>query len=203
MPTVIRRTLQAVFFDADGVVQRADPSARTLLQEVLGCRREDLDSWQTELFRIEEAPLDGSADFETGVRAILAERSCPGTWEDFLHAWTAIEVDESVVSLIRALRAESFGCFLASNQERHRAEWMSRELGYGHLFDAEFYSHSLGVTKPDARFFEKISRLTQVSPKTALFLDDRSDNVAAARRAGMHAECVQFGSVLEVVETYT
>ena len=64
---------------------------------------------------------------------------------------------------------------------------MSDTFGYKEVFDAEFYSCRLGVAKPDAAYFLAILNDLQVRPDRALFIDDRQENVHAARGVGLHA----------------
>ena len=64
---------------------------------------------------------------------------------------------------------------------------MSEAFGYKDVFDAEFYSCRLGVAKPDAAYFLAILNDLQVRPDRALFIDDRQENVHAARGVGLHA----------------
>ena len=65
---------------------------------------------------------------------------------------------------------------------------MSQTLGYSRLFDREFYSCDLGCMKPSAAFFEAMVREGGLDPARTLFIDDRLDNVEAARSCGLVAE---------------
>lgn len=51
--------------------------------------------------------------------------------------------------------------------------------------DRLFLSHEMGVMKPDARFFVAVTGRLGVAPASCVFVDDRADNVAAARSVGM------------------
>ncbi|PYR31105.1 MAG: hypothetical protein DMF89_10900 [Acidobacteria bacterium] len=92
-----------------------------------------------------------------------------------------------VIGVIRTLRQRGTRCYLATNQEPYRAQHMSDTFGYKEVFDAEFYSCRLGVAKPDAAYFLAILNDLQVRPDRALFIDDRQENVHAARGVGLHA----------------
>ena len=71
--------------------------------------------------------------------------------------------------------------------------YMSEELGYSLLFDAEFYSCFVGSAKPKLSFFEKVVAQLGCDASAVLFLDDRAENVEAAKQAGLSA-MVYFGS---------
>jgi putative hydrolase of the HAD superfamily len=64
---------------------------------------------------------------------------------------------------------------------------MSETLGYGDLFDAEFYSCHLGVAKPDGSYFERILDTLGLDADRVLFLDDKQVNVEAAQVVGLNA----------------
>lgn len=49
------------------------------------------------------------------------------------------------------------------------------------------FSHRLGLAKPDERIYRHAIEALAISPGAALFIDDRKENVDAARRIGIHA----------------
>lgn len=60
-------------------------------------------------------------------------------------------------------------------------------------------SHHLGARKPEPAYFDRASAIIGTSP--VLFLDDRADNVAAARRAGwVAAQVVGVSDCLGVLQ---
>jgi putative hydrolase of the HAD superfamily len=61
-------------------------------------------------------------------------------------------------------------------------------LGYANVFDRELYSCDLGSTKPSSSYFDEVIRITGLDPGRTLFIDDRLDNVEAARGCGFAAE---------------
>ena len=107
--------------------------------------------------------------------------------DDALRIWTLIEVEPSVLDTISRVRSGGTSCYLASNQQQHRAKYMSETLGYHQLFDAEFYSCHLGHAKPSSSYFKVILDAIELEPQQALFLDDHDVNVAGAREGGIHA----------------
>ncbi len=65
---------------------------------------------------------------------------------------------------------------------------MSEVMGYGKLFDRQFYSCEMGLQKPDAEYFRSILSSTEMPAGDVLFIDDRDENVMAARAVGLEAE---------------
>lgn len=54
-------------------------------------------------------------------------------------------------------------------------------------FEAVVASCEVGVRKPDPGFYERVVEAAGTEPERVLFVDDRSDNVRAARAAGLLA----------------
>ena len=51
-------------------------------------------------------------------------------------------------------------------------------------------SADIHIVKPDIRIYEHLLKTYKLTPEECLFIDDRADNVAGAKSAGMNA--VQF-----------
>ncbi len=186
--------IESVLFDADGVLQKPAEARRSAWAKVVG-HGDDLDGFLEDVFEAELSALDGRSDFAEAFSQVLSRWKCQGTFEDALDAWTMIEVDTRITDTVRDLRRNGVGCYLATNQEPHRARHMSEALGYRSLFDREFYSCHLGLMKPDGAYFRAILSEIGVRPSNLLFLDDHAVNVAAARKVGLHAAefCLEAG----------
>jgi putative hydrolase of the HAD superfamily len=78
-------------------------------------------------------------------------------------------------------------CHIGSNQQALRAKHMFEGLNYRSLFDTDFYSCFVGAAKPHARFFEKVVAQLGCGASAVPFLDDRAENVEAAKQAGLNA----------------
>ncbi len=177
-------TIGVILFDADGVIQRTAGDWRARFAEMLDDATH-LDAFVAEIFASERPCLTGAVDFPTQLGEVLRRWRSRTTVEQALTIWTNIEVDKGVVEVISALRRSGVTCCLASNQQAHRAHYMSGELGYRSLFDREFYSCRIGHAKPDAAYFEYILADLQLAPEQALFIDDVEPNVVSARQVGI------------------
>lgn len=184
---------KAVLFDADGVIQRRPRGWRDVLQEIVGPDG-DADRLLASLFSAEDPALCGGLDFAEGLSDVLRRWECPVPLARLLDAWTMIEVDREATRIIRALRKEGVDCHLATNQEAHKARYMSEVLGYKDLFDREVYSCRLGVAKPAPAFFRAVVDSLRLEPGRALFIDDRRENVEAARQVGMRGAVFSLDS---------
>jgi putative hydrolase of the HAD superfamily len=178
--------IQAVIFDADGVVVFPWRFARYLEQE------HNITPEMTRAFfrGVFEDCLVGKADLEVVLPPFLSSWGWPQSTDDFIAAWLEVEnaVDERVVEVIRALRRSGLACCLATNQEENRAQYMRWEMGFSEIFDRLFFSHRLGRQKPDHRFYGLIEESLGLTGPEILFWDDAAMNVRAARECSWNAE---------------
>jgi putative hydrolase of the HAD superfamily len=189
--------IEAILFDADGVIQRPTADRRTQWIALLGGPDEAVGKFKCDIFAVERPCHDGDGDFLSALREVLVQWNCTGSLDDALRAWTAIAVDSDLVDLITSIRASGMPCHLATNQEPYRARHMTEKLNYRAVFDRLFFSCELGCSKPDPRYFRTILDALNLPPDTVLFIDDMEPNIAAARAIGIHAELFRAGPVTD------
>ncbi|MBP0454250.1 HAD-IA family hydrolase [Kitasatospora sp. RG8] len=91
--------------------------------------------------------------------------------------------DAAVVDLLRRAR-QRCTVLLVSNA----TVWLDEDLaalGLAGLADGVVNSARVGAAKPDPRIYRFAADQARVSPGRCLFVDDRPENVEAARRLGM------------------
>ena len=96
-------------------------------------------------------------------------------------------LDLQLLDDLAAIRAGGTALHLATVQEHLRADYIWTTLGFGDHFDAMHYAAALGCGKPDPVFFAKVGERTGLAPAEMLLVDDRLENVEAARAAGWGA----------------
>lgn len=175
-----------LLFDADGVLQQIPEG---LMSDLAGHLGADPDRVLQDILAAEQQLTMTGGDF----RVVLSDtlRRCgleDADPEQVLGCWRMLEVDPEMTAAIRRLRQAGLGCALATNQQNVRVAHMRAMPEYAGVFDEQFYSSELGVAKPDPGYFTEITRRLRIRPDQALFLDDRDDNVAGARQAGLAAE---------------
>ena len=184
--------VEAVLFDADGVLQHQNATLHSLLTDVLSLPPEEVEARYHEVWEAESPILTGQGSFTETMSDLLVKWGRPpGHADIFVQASKDIRTDEAVAGMVRRLRSDGIVCCLASNQMRYRARHMSEALGYGRLFDREFYSWDIGHKKPDAAYFLAILSAIDLPPERVLFIDDNEANVAAALGLGMNAAVFQ------------
>ena len=183
--------IRAVLFDADGVLQTT-PRFLDMVAGLLPAGDDDIDGFLADLLEVERPALVGNANLSVGVAKLLRDRGCGRSLEEAMRLWTEIAVDPGTRAVVEELRTRGIRSYLASNQHRDRARYMSETLGYGELFDAEFYSCDLGHAKPSADYFRLVLEGVGLAPGEVLFLDDKAANVEAARGIGIQASVFEI-----------
>ena len=187
--------VDAVLFDADGVIQRVSADVIARLTVRFGIATGNANAFLSDIFAAEALSLTGSADFEATISPVFEKWNAPNDPALFRDIWHTIDVDRSVLAVVAELRRTGTYCALASNQEQHRARYMSVGLSYGSAFDREFYSCHLGHAKPSVAYFAEIVNQAGLDPMRTLFIDDRDENVSAARCAGLYANRFELEEV--------
>ena len=178
---------EAILFDADGVIQMPARSVEAMMRDVFGHLPQDYRALVRDIVETEKPCQWGDGEFAARLPPVLAGWGYgAGTAQRLIRAWTTVYVSDEILSVIDALRSHT-PCWLASNQEPSRARHMSERLGYRNVFDREFYSCDLGVAKPDPAYFASIAESAAVAPDALVFVDDREENVGAARTCGLRA----------------
>ena len=127
------------------------------------------------------------------IRTALASAGVPPELMEDVCAVRADYVRESLVpregaiETLRTLRERGYlvGLITVCTEEVE-TQWASSE--FAGLFDAEVFSSSVGMSKPDPRIYLHCCELLGVAPHEAVFVGDgANDELAGARRVGMEA----------------
>ncbi len=128
--------------------------------------------------------IDRGADFRETV--YQAARQYPDfaseirLWHD---RWIEIAnpAIESSVELARRLRELGVRMMILSNIGRETYDIAAKHYAFLNDFDDHFISGHLGTIKPEPRIFEIVEQETGIAPEHLFFIDDRAENVSAAR----------------------
>lgn len=177
--------MKILMVDVDGVLIRSPPGGWSRdLQADLGLPQHVL---ETEFFDIHWAEIAvGRASLPARLGPVL-ERCAPHlTARGLMDYWFRrdAEVDSTFLGQLEPLRASGVALHLATNQEHERAAFLWKTLGLQDHFAAMHYSADVGWAKPDPGFFTTVVARTGYAPADLTLVDDRPENVAAARQAG-------------------
>lgn len=180
--------VQAVLWDADGVLQGLPAGWEASMRPAIGHHVDDVERFLTEAFAAEKATLTGHARWVDVLRALMQRWGIEDAYDEAMQVWLTIEPVPESRELAEQVRAAGVRCYLATNQDERRGGFMKDTLGYGDLLDGSFYSFELGLAKPDPAYFAEIVRRLDLPADAVLFLDDHQYNVDSARSVGLRAE---------------
>jgi putative hydrolase of the HAD superfamily len=115
------------------------------------------------------------------------------TDEEIDAAWNALllGVDKGTHEALAELN-KKYRTFLLSNINPIHydfiMDYLKKEFGFegnDHLFEKTYYSHLVGMRKPDKAIFEKVLHENNLKPEETLFIDDIAANLEAAKELGI------------------
>lgn len=179
-------SIKAVLFDSDGVLMIGGAFTHHLAREH-GLSIEALDPFFKNEFK---DCLIGKADLRDAVRPYLGALGWKGDVDELLSYWFRSEhdMDERILKDIEELRSGGVKCYLATNQEQYRTNYIRKDMGLETIMDGIFSSAEIGYKKPQPEFFRHIlSQLSSLRPDEIAYWDDNQENVEAARALGIQA----------------
>jgi len=180
-------SIRAVYIDLGGVLVRTEFQApRQHLAERLGMEYEDIVRivFNSETGR--QASLGAITETEhwaAVIRRLHLPASHVQTMRDEFFAGDVI--DRNLLDFLRGLR-ETLKVGLISNAWSGLRPWIVTNK-FDDAFDLMIISAELGIMKPDPRIFQHALEQFELAPAEAVFVDDDTENVEAARALGMHA----------------
>lgn len=131
----------------------------------------------------------------------------PFTEQELTNAWNAMLLDFRLKSLqyLPALK-ENYSLYLLSNTNAiHYSAFnkiLKEETGHSTLddfFTKAYFSHHIGLRKPNAAIFEYVLKDAQITAEETLFIDDTPVNINAAKNLGMHSHLLLPGEFIEQI----
>jgi putative hydrolase of the HAD superfamily len=124
--------------------------------------------------------------------------------DQIIKAWNSLLIGFREKSLDWLKSNQSnFSLFLYSNTNQpHQGYFLAqytREIGgdFNALFKKPYYSHEMGMRKPDPASFQYILHQEGLKAAETLFIDDNEPNVAAAASVGFQVLYLQPGMHIE------
>jgi len=179
--------VKVVAFDFGGVV--AEASREVVLdffKESLGLNDEEFDEALTQYKR---RRLEGAVPHEFWIeyaeyKGIVLVPNWVELYEQTMVK--AIQPLDGMVELIQALSASGYQTPLLSNIPHDYAK-VAHQTGLYDLFHPLLLSCDIGYEKPDPRAYELLLEKVSVQPAECIFVDDKLENVEAARVLGIDA----------------
>lgn len=189
------QNIQNIIFDLGGVILNIDYHLTIDAYKNLGITNfEEIFSQanQVRLFDQLDMGLISPQQFREGLREIS---KIALTDQQITDAWNAMLLDfpPKRLEVLRSVK-NHYKTFLLSNTNAvHFDEYnkvLQQTFGIDNLsefFEKEYYSHKIGLRKPNAEAFELILKENNLNPDETLFIDDTLQHVEGARKLGILA----------------
>jgi len=184
--------IKNIIFDLGAVVLNIDYDGPAKMLESLGVKNFNAyysKATQTKLFDNLERGIINPEQFRSEFNKITDLNFSDALLD---KVWNSIILDFPLKRLELIVNLKShYKTFLLSNTNKIHYDFYTAQLnnlGYAweKLFHASFFSHEMGLRKPDKEIFFKALNLASLNPNETLFIDDLPANVKAAEACGMH-----------------
>lgn len=115
---------------------------------------------------------------------------------DIINAFNAmlLDVRNEVFSFLKDIR-KRYKVILLSNTNAIHIDHVVKNvlekengiMDWESYFDTVYYSHNMGMRKPDHNIYEEVIKREALNPLEVLFIDDTRENVTAAMECGWNA----------------
>ncbi|KAA5536609.1 HAD family phosphatase [Taibaiella lutea] len=157
---------------------------------------------QTEIFNQLETGKIGRAEFVAAIKELTGNDMSE---DKIIDAWNAMLLDIPLrrLQILQQLQLH-FDLFLLSNTNEIHEEAFNKILkgvcgfnSMGVFFDKVYFSHRLGMRKPDKEIFQYILDDTGINPEKTLFVDDSPQHIEAAKTLGIQTIYLEKGMTIE------
>ncbi|HVW76828.1 MAG TPA: HAD family phosphatase [Alloacidobacterium sp.] len=193
--------IRAVIFDYGMVLSHPqEPSALNNLLTITGLDRSTFDShYWTHRHAYDMGKLNGRTywqQFAQDAAIELTATDIERLIENDVLMWCTI--NEPMLEWAQSLAEAGFRIGILSNMGEETLSYMRQEFAWLGDFHHHTWSCELGIAKPDPAIYTYTCEKLDIAPNEAVFLDDKIENVEAARHVGLHA--IQFRNIAQLRE---
>jgi len=124
---------------------------------------------------------------EVGVKAVK---------EDF-EVESYMQQIDGTLNIVNKLKQKGYRIAILSNDSKDMALLKRKKYNFDELFDDVIFSCDLGIKKPDVEMYRIASNRLTTLPEQAIFIDDRLENIEAAKAIGMYSIIFRNPDLLE------
>jgi putative hydrolase of the HAD superfamily len=175
--------LKVIAVDMDGVVVKRHKVFSARFAEEKGIAIEKIMKFVKSDF---QDCMVGKKDLKKVLPDYLKEWGVEDSLDSVLNFWFSGEevIDEGALEKVRELRRKGIKCYLATNNEKYRVEYMTEKLKAE--FDGILASYDLGFKKPNQKFYEEFMKRIGINdPGEVELWDNDAENIKGAQKAGM------------------
>lgn len=185
--------IKAIVFDLGGVIAVTDRQEMILfIAKSLGISPKEASK---ALIGLKETSLKGDTDNdywvneEYWIQYTRAKKiKLPHHWIEKLneHRLKSVREMPGMLDLVKNLKKQGYQVALLSNVRRSQAI-IKRKLGYYDLFNPTILSYEIKMRKPRLSAYCYLLQQLNLPASEVIFIDDKLENVAAAKSVGINA----------------
>lgn len=178
--------LKALILDADGVIINGIRFSQRLKVDY-GLTIEDTAAFFQGKF---QECLVGKADLKKELPQHLKEWGWNKSVEEFLEYWFKSEhqLNQELINYLSSIK-NKIKCYVATNQEKYRTEYIIDKMGFNQIFDKVFSSAYIGHKKPQKEFYEYfLKNIGDINKEEIIFWDNSKEHISSAQKVGLKAE---------------
>ncbi len=162
----------------------------------------------------EKGDLQTFLDYETGkiseaifINYFIKRALKPIQARDVIDAWNAMlaGIPRARLEMMRRL-SEDYQTFILSNTNETHLRWVGSYLKetydlehLGQFVHHTYYSHEMGLRKPDEEIYMTLLQNHQLDPSQTLFFDDNEHNIEGAKACDIKAVMVHPDEEVQAV----
>lgn len=186
--TTLSATSQAIVFDFGGVLT-TEPNREAVVNFL--CTSLNLSAQEFERVNQQKRQMvkEGKTDQEFWLQYAKERKiALPKNWiQDFNKVMkNAIGINSKMYDLVYQLKQRGISVALLSNIDDRLAK-LIRSFGLYEPFDPCLLSCEIGLEKPDPKIYEMLLQEMGLPAKEIVFIDDKLENIEAAKQVGFDA----------------
>ncbi len=140
-----------------------------------------------DIFKLYETNSISSSEFISSIRTIFGiQGSIPD--QMLIEAWnkTLVGIFDFAIPTLLQLRKHYNLSLLSNTNELHYEYFMPHCQELFSIFDQCFFSHHIGMRKPNTNIYKYVISEMRYNPCNTIFIDDSLANIEGAQIAGLH-----------------
>lgn len=173
---------KAVLIDGDGVVLKKREFFSSKLSREYNVPIDKIIPFFKNEFRLCQS---GTLDLKIALAPYVLDWGWKGSVDDFLRYWFEgnTVLDDEVMARIQNFRENGIKCYLVTDQEKYRADYIRNNLKLKQKLDGCFFSCEIGSSKSKFEFFQKVLEKINLSGNDVIYIDDEKENLIVAEKS--------------------
>lgn len=180
--------INTIIFDIDGVVlhremyfsERFSKEFKIPIEKILPFFKNEF-----------QLCLIGKADLKNELNKYTKQWDWQRSVDELIHFWFENEnkIDQEILEIVKSLKDKGIKCYLSTDNEKYRVEYILNNLNLKKYFDGIFSSSEFGFSKSQQEFWSEIyKKLNILDKKEILVLDDDIININSANLFGFNSK---------------